>query len=1091
MGKTRLQLLAILVGALTVCPALGGAASAAAASGSLSQLPPPPLDSSAGGVPLQSLPAPDVDSPAAGPLTPEFASVEASSPAEVIQMVTAHSRPVAPDEVETRSAGPFGPVPLADTDNNDINDARWVNGSSSWTGETVDGRNVGGFQRADIDWWKFPMTNVSAGTADVFEFDVQKEAGEQLYAEIRAYPTFDFDNYQQPSTYHTLAWDSMNASQDWGVNSHFTLTAFEENIYFLYIRSPLRNGCCMVNYSILNVTDYLLLDSSIDDNSNRTSADVFQPSALPVGQELEQNADYVDVFDLTAQIVITPANGDSSRVTLGASVTGGRTGMSDFYNTSQMPAVTSEGDTLSVAALILFYPDVRGIWHIYQDAAIAGQTLSLTGVVNGTPIYAALYVYSLINAPVAPTPLSGIPGWVSYDFTSFSHLDDRAPVFIPSVPGAAMWEDDTPSGQNLLNLSPYFTDDRDVGFLRFGLRYNQFPLIISTSVTGDWLSVSVLTPNWWGNVTLQALGIDRGLDGIANTADDHATSSNFFAVNVRPVNDPPSITDIGGRTNTGAVIEFKMAQGTSLTITPTVADDDGLGGFSFSLDSTPSFATFVSGTGAITVQPGNFDVGLHPLTETVSDGAGAQATVRVLFNVSNINDEPRFVRVGGVNISDFPHTFTATQGELFSLVLEVGDIDWEVGYLDNINFAADRTFITVVRHPVDFRLATASFTPTNAQVGLITAVFSVTDGALGAFDDNVTVPIVVQNANDAPFFVSVGTVQGVYPIDASHQVNFTGQYNGARQGRPFAMTVRADDIDVSAGHGDSLAFSTSLPGKFRVTLNSDGVSADLTFTADQTDAARGHVLVDILVTDSGNPPYSDTITAWIDIEDVNDPPAWTPVFSVNLTEGVEFAYTFRAVDPDGDPLWYTTDAADFSIDPETGDVLFTPTNELIRGADLNIDVTFTARDTKNAISTTVVHFFIRNVNSPPSGVRVIAPIEASSFGPGEAISFRGAGTDDDAGDAGGLEFLWLVDGEEVGRGQTTLITLANPGEAPRTVTVTLRVVDPHNASATAEVLITINGSPAPPKSPGFEAVFALAGVAAAAAISAALVRRRK
>jgi hypothetical protein len=1088
VGKKGLQLLALAVGLVVLLPAFSGAALGLASAPVPAASPAPPAPA-----PFTQEPAAPARGPTALPpapaLTPENPPIEAASADDALHVLLSRSLPRDNQNPDEAPRGEFAPVPLVDNDQNDINYARWLNGSSSWTGESVEGRNVGGFQRADVDWWTFPMGNVTSGSADVMEFDLSKEAGEQLYVEVRVYANFDYDNYGGPNTYNTVYWENMNSTQGWTTPSRITLTAFEANQYFLYIRSPLRNGCCVVNYTITNVSDYSVVgDARIDDNSNRTSADVFSPAAMPVDQEVEQNGDLVDVFDLTAQFSINSAAGDTARVNLNLSITDGRAGLSDFYNTSQMPAVTSEGDTISAAVLVLFYPDVLGFWRSYSDVGIKGDTLAINGIINGTPLYAAVYTYSVINVPVNPLPTSSVPGWVSYNFTGFWRTEDRAPTFLPNVPNVAMWEDDAASGQDLLNLAPFFTDDWDTGQMHFGIKYNQQPTIITPSFVGSVLSVTPISPNYWGNVTLQILGYDRGFDRIANTADDHATSSNYFTVNVRPVNDPPAITDIGGRANTGAVIEFKMAQGASLAITPTVVDLDGAGGFSFSSTALPGFATFTGSNGTFTFQPGNGDVGLHGITETVTDGT-ATAQVMVLINVSNVNDNPAFIRVGGVNVSDFPHSFAARQGELFSVVVEVRDLDWEIGVQDPINITSDKTFVSIARDPGDYRRSTASFTPTNAQVGLITVVFSVTDVAGGAFDDNVTVTIVVANANDRPFMVSLGTVSGVYNITAVTTLDLLG-FDGAVQGRDFVMTVRADDIDVANGLGDALSFSTDDPVKFRVTAKPDGLSADITVRPNQTDATRGFVDVVVTVTDQGTPGLAASVTVHIGVTNINDPPVWNSVFSVNLTEGVAFAQAFTAFDPDGDPITYTSDAAIFTVDPASGAVELTPTNELIEGANYQVDVTFTARDNHNAASTMVVHFFIENVNTAPSGVAISAPAAGASFAAGEGIAVRGVGDDLDAEDRGHLTFKWFVDGAPAGTGPAVLVTVPNPDAADKTVEIRLQVTDVGGLSSNATVTVTVRGTPAPPQSPGFDAAFAVAG-AAVAALAAAAVRRRK
>lgn len=984
------------------------------------------------------------------------------------------------DEIMAESRGP---TPLADTDNNDINLARWLNGSSSWTGESVNGAASGPFGRVDVDWWKFPMVNLTFSAADVMEFDIAKQSGEHLWAVVYAFPTFDPDNTDGTvDAGHVVSYNYLNISQGWSVNTHVKVTGFEDTLYFLYIYSPRRNGCCTVNYTIGNVSDYTVTgDSSIDENSNRTNADPFNPSAMPANQQVVQNSDYVDVFDLSPNVPLTPSMGDYSRVSITVQFSSGGTGWSEFWNTTQTPSVVSGGDTLSYATLWLLYPDRFNNWHIFQNSSITGNSVSITTLVNGTPLYVAVTVTSLIDIP-GIYPTSSVPGSMRFNFTAFSHFDDLAPRAVGLVPDAAMDEDSPASGTDILDLAPFFTDDHDLGALWFDLQYNQQPARLFVNFTGTVLQLRTVA-NYYGTVMLQIRARDRGLDGIARTADDHATPSNYFDIVVRPANDPPVIATVGGAANTGAEIAFSVAQGATLTIDLTVVDPDGVEANTFAIGSLPTFAVFYPSNGSVTFQPGNTDVGLYHFTETVSDPALATGTASFSLTVTNVNDNPRFVEVGGVAM---PGTlvFLATEDQPFTLVLRVSDPDWDIGVQDRLIFSSDKPFIAFTPDALDGRVNTTRFTPSNAQVGTIVVVFTVTDGAAGTVDDSISVSVVVQNANDAPRLTKVGTVTQDITVDASKSVNLTG-VDGATQGRAFRMTVRAVDDDVSAGWADSLTFTTDQGAKFLVTANPDFVSAEITFTPNQTDAARGYILVHIRVTDAGVPSFQDEVAMRIDIANVNDPPVFVPVFSLNLTEGEAFVFVFDATDPDGDLVTFLSDSPLLPVDSTTGSIEVLPTNDMIDGANMQFDMTVTARDNHAGVATMLVHVFIRNVNQAPSGVQILSPTDLSSWGAGEGVTFQGAGTDIDTGDADALVFRWFADEVELGSGRIFVKGIENPNTGAKVVTIRLQVVDPHGASTNLTRSVTVNGTPAPPKSPGFDGpLVALALVGAAVVLAA-------
>ncbi len=1069
---------------------LQSVAGAAVASGIAHPASLPPLAAPLVVEPAASATPATLPAPPPASLAPAEAVVTASSPqAAILQARQGSTIGALPDLPPPGADGGAsgGRTTLSDTDNNTINDARWLNGSASRTGESVEGRNDGMNRRTDVDWWRFPLANTTFSAADVMEFDIQKQAGEHLFAVVCDFPSFDPNGFDcRFNSNHILEYAYMNGTQGWGTNTHMKVTGFEDGMYFLYLYSPLRNGCCLVNYSILNISDYTVTgDTSIDDNSNSTTADVFNPSAMPTNQEVVENADAVDLFDLTASVPITPTMGDYSRVSISAQFFGGTTGWSEFFNSTQSPAVASSGDTRSYATLWLLYPDRFNNWHVFTSSATPGGGASITTLVNGTPIYAAVTVTSYIDIP-GINPISSVPGSARYNFTGFTHLENLAPRAVSSLPDTGVNEDDPASGTDLLDLAPYFSDDHSQGALWFDLSYNQQPTKMFVNFTGSLLQVRTAT-DYHGTVMLQVRVHDLGLDGI-RSGDDISGTSNYFDVVVAPVNDPPRIATLGGAVNVGSEILFTMNQGDALAIDVTVVDPDGPEVDTFAVPSLPAFATFYPSNGTVVFQPGNADVGTYHFVETVSDPALASGNASFGLTVLNVNDDPHFIEVGGQPVAP-SLVFFATEDQPFALVLKVADPDWDIGVRDRLIFSSDKPFFTFTADPLDGRINTTHFTPTNAQVGTLVVVFTVTDGAAGTTDDSVAVSVVVENANDPPRLTKVGTVTQDLTIDASKSVNLTG-VDGATQGRAFPMTVRATDDDVTAGWADALTFSTDQGARFHISANPDFVSADISFTPNQTDAVRGYVIVHIRVTDAGVPSFFDEITVRIDITNVNDPPVLAPVFSLNLTEGEAFAYVFEATDPDGDPISFVSDSTILPVDSTTGSIEVTPTNDQIDGEDAQFDMTVTARDNHAGVTTMVVHVFIHNTNQAPSGVQILSPPDLSAWAAGEGITFQAAGTDIDKADADHLVFRWFADEVLLGDGRTFVKGIENPDAAPKSVTVRLQVIDPQGASTNLTRALTVNGTPAPPKSPGFEAPFVALGLVGAAALVGAAKRAR-
>jgi len=1070
---------AVAVLALLVVPSLGAAARAPGAAD------PPP--------------APLPDAPAI-PAVPEVAQRGAAGPAEPTVLnpggepltagqAIARAARVAdpsgddatsshPPPTEYPSEPPTGPVPLADTDDNDPAKARWINATDTqFTGESINGASTGSpARRTDIDWWRFRL-GYTPTTADTISFDITKDAWDHVEVYVYTWPDADPEGNSAIARY-----DYMNRTQGLGNPSSFSFTAFEDNDYVMLIQTLFRRaGCCVVNYSITNIAFSTATPS--DDNNNLTKSEAIAPALLPTNREVDQASDWYDVFDLTGQLTIDDTRGDTAIVAVGFSVSAGRTGFTDVYNSTPAPWGSADGDAvLSYGVFLVVYQDPANYWRVLPQVALSpGNTGTVQGLINGTPTYVVVRAAAVgANSGV----LSSVPGWIRYNVTALSIQEDHAPVKVEDIPTLSMLEDTPSSGANLVDLSAYFTDDIDAGALWFSVTYTQFAFV-STSVSGSWLSVTVNQPEWSGSVTLRVAAHDLGWDRVASV-DDHRTLSNYFPVQVQPVNDPPRILAYGGQAVSGPSISFAMSQGQTLVLSATATDPEDNGSLVWSWAPALAFATLNATTGRLTLTPANEHVGNHTVALTVRDPSSASANLTVNVRVDNVNDPPRFVRVGGMDPAG-PLDFEATQGTPFAVVLDVEDPDLTVGIPQAFSFACDQGFIAVTPNPSDPAQATASFTPTNAHVGLVTVRCSVGDGPAGVFQDNATLNITVANKNDPPVFTHVGTTTGVYQL-TSKTFSFLG-LDGAIQGRDFVLTVRADDLDVAAGLGDALTFETDMPGKVLISPNAGGLSADLLFIPTQADASAGQVQVTVYVNDSLLPRLGDVLTIIIDVTNVNDPPVLAPVVSLTLTQDERFSYSFEATDPDGDAITFSSDSELFPLDSTTGSIDFVPTNADIGGADKVFEVTITARDGEGGVATMRITVVIENVNDAPRAAQIQNPAGGERFGRGEPITFSGSAVDVDKDETGVLTYSWYADGVEIGEGKTITASFPNEDEAPRLVEVRMQVTDPNGASTNQTVSFTIEGKPR--TQPGFEGPAALAALGAVAACAALLARRRR
>ena len=206
--------------------------------------------------------------------------------------------------------------------------------------------------------------------------------------------------------------------------------------------------------------------------------------------------------------------------------------------------------------------------------------------------------------------------------------------------------------------------------------------------------------------------------GTANSGVD--TLAESLTINVTAVNDAPTIS---GSPATNAV------QDDPYSFTPTASDVDGPS-LTFSINTTPTWASFDTGTGALTGTPSNADVGntTNNIVISVSDGIAADVSLTAFnLTVSNTNDAP--------TISGTPAT-TVAEGSPYSFTPTASDLD--VG--DTLTFS-----ITNQPTWASFDTATGALTgtPTFTAVGTTTGiVISVSDNtatvSLPAFDLEVT-----------------------------------------------------------------------------------------------------------------------------------------------------------------------------------------------------------------------------------------------------------------------------------------------------------------------------------------------------------------
>ena len=466
-------------------------------------------------------------------------------------------------------------------------------------------------------------------------------------------------------------------------------------------------------------------------------------------------------------------------------------------------------------------------------------------------------------------------------------------------------------------------------------------LIISATSKPSWLT---LVDNGNGTATLSGTPTndDTGNNSITLRVsdDENGIDTQSFVLVVSNTNDAPVIT--GSPVTT-------VAEDALYSFTPTVTDVDDGDTQSFSISSTPSWATFNSATGSLIGTPTNEDIGTTSnIIITVKDMANATASLAAFnLTVTNTNDVPV--------ISGAPAT-TVAEDEAYSFTPNVTDVD-----------EGDTHTFNVSNMPVwaTFNVATGvlSGTPTNEDIGTTTnIVITVTDAAnatasLAAFN------LTVSNTNDAP--VITGSPATTVAEDEAYS---------------FTPTITDADVD------DTHTFSISNKPSW---IDFNTATGALTGTPTNDDVGMTNGIV-ITVKDAANAAAS--LTAFnLTVGNTNDAPVISGTPSMTVAEDEEYSFTPTVTDADVD------DTHTFSISHMPSWAMFDTTTGALTGTPSKTDsgeyagVSITVTDSESAsASLTAFTITVSNTNELP-----IVQADSLSLDEDDSASITLVGEDSD------------------------------------------------------------------------------------------------
>jgi large repetitive protein len=551
-----------------------------------------------------------------------------------------------------------------------------------------------------------------------------------------------------------------------------------------------------------------------------------------------------------------------------------------------------------------------------------------------------------------------------------------------------------------------------------------------------------LLPN--ANITVTGSGDERTMtfrpaanqNGTAiitvTVSDGQASSGRTFTVNVRPVNDFPTMASfpssktIDEDADTGG-LDFSVGDSetaaSALDVTAT-SDNGSLVGSSGLVVTKGS-----GGHRILTVTPGPNASGTARITVTVSDGELTASRSFTLI-VNPVNDPPVADDVPISTDEDEAVSGTVAATDVDNTTLTFSVAAGGAPTHGALSLAANGTY---------------SYTPAENYNGPDSFTVKVDDGQGGSATAVVTVD--VTPVNDAP----VAT-------DAHVTIDEDQDAAGYLNSSPYFSITDVDDYSVfcalKAGEDPSHGVAGMVPNCFFSYHPDAGWSGSDQFT--------------VVVSDSAG--ASDEMTVFVTVKNVNDTPVVTGTDLTATEDGATVNGSVSATDEEGTPVTFALGAihptkGEATVDPD-GTVHYTPGPDE-NGAD---SFTVTASD-GNSVGTATVTVAIEAVNDDPVTADVLLSTDEDTPG-----SVTVAGTDVD-GDT--LSFAvqsppamgsvvldastgvadYTPDAEQYGTDSfTVFIDDGRGGNALSTVTVTINSVNDNPVAVGTHLSVTEDGA---------------------------------
>ncbi len=440
-----------------------------------------------------------------------------------------------------------------------------------------------------------------------------------------------------------------------------------------------------------------------------------------------------------------------------------------------------------------------------------------------------------------------------------------------------------------------------------------------------------------GIVTV-AGAIDRESDGATRSITVRATSTDgsfqtrIFTITIDDV-DEFDVGPINDSDATADAVDENAANGTVVGVTALASDVDATNNtIAYTLDDNAGGRFAIdSSSGVVTVADGTLldreAAASHDITVRATSSDGSFNTQTMTISVNDVNETPTDIAPGSFSVDEL----IDTTGGLSVGSLTATDQDLGETFTYSVVGGADAAKFSIGGPGGDELILSDGVLDFETQSNY-NVIVRVTDSGGLSYDEALTIN--VNDLNDAPVITSDGG-------GATASVNVP-------ENTTAVTTVTATDADLPA---DILTFwitGGADASEFAIDSSTGQLSLVSGKDFETPTDANGDGVYEVQVTVDDGSGGTDVQTISVTITGVNETPTITSdgggaTASVNVTENTTAVTTVTATDPDipADTLTFSitggVDAADFVIDPSTGQLSLVTAKDFESPTDANGD----------------------------------------------------------------------------------------------------------------------------------------------------------